>query len=214
MHQTAHGTAHHHHAPHHHVDVLAVFEGAFEVGQRDDLRRAGGQRAEGEVARHRQQALLAPQEAEALSDVPQQPPGGGLPCRHCGALHLDVPLLRPDLCLRDGGGEEAHGVGAQQRRNAYFVVNVGGDGDHHRRQRLQHAGDGVGLGVVALRDEHGIKALIGHHIDAVDGADDKAPDSQYRKAEPSLAQDQRRRGVDAGGDKVQRVDGALPGEPV
>ena len=172
------------------------------------------QRAEREVARHGQQALFAPQEAEALPDVPQQPPGGGLPLRRRGPLRLDVLLLRSDLRLRDGGGEEAHSVDAQQRRDAHLVVEIGGNRDHHRCQRLQHAGDGVGLGVVSLRNEHGVKALVGHHVHAVDGTDDEAPHRQHREAEPPLTEDQRRRGVDARGDKVQRVDGALPGKAV
>ena len=214
VYQSAHGTAHHHHAPHQHVHIFAVVEGTLEVRQGDDLRRAPGQRAEREVARHGQQALFAPQEAEALPDVPQQPPGGGLPLRRRGPLRLDVLLLRPDLRLRDGGGEEAHSVDAQQRRDAHLVVEIGGNRDHHRCQRLQHAGDGVGLGVVSLRNKHGVKALVGHHVHAVDGTDDEAPHRQHREAEPPLTEDQRRRGVDARGDKVQRVDGALPGKAV
>ena len=197
VYQPTDGTAHHHHAPHQHVHVFAVGERPLEIGQRDDLGRAAGQRAECEIARHRQQSLLAPQEPEALPDVPQQPPCGGLSRRRRGLLRLDVLLLRPDLRLRDGSGEEAHGVDAQQRRDAHLVVDVGGDGDHHRRQRLQYAGDGVGLGVVPLRDQQGIKALVGHHIDAVDSADNEAPHRQYRKAEPAPAQNERRHGVDA-----------------
>ncbi len=42
----------------------------------------------------------------------------------------------------------------------------------------------------------------------------KQPTASTGKLNQPLTEDQRRRGVDARGDKVQRVDGALPGEAV
>ena len=191
--QAAQRTAHQQRAPHKGVYVLAVFKRALEIGQRNDLRCAAGQRAESEVARHRQQALFSQQILDALLNIQQQLTSGTLLLRHVLLSLFDIALLCSDLRLSDGRDEEAHGVGRQQRRDADLIVGEGGHGDHHRRQRLQHAGDGVGLGVVALCDKHRVEALVGHHINTVDRADNQTAHHQHRKIEPAPAEDQRRR---------------------
>lgn len=129
--------------------------------------------------------------------------------RERGTLLFDVVFLGADLRLRRRGDEEAQRVDAEQRRNAEEIIKVRCDRDDERRERLQHARDGVGLGVVPLRDQQGIEAVVGDIVDAVDRADDKAEDREHRKAEPAAAQDQRSDKVDPGGKEVQRVDRLL-----
>ena len=214
MEQAAQRTAHQQCTPHKGVYVLAVFKRALKIGQRDDLRRTASQCAEGEIHRHRQQALFSQQILDALLNIQQQLTSGAPLLRHVLLPLFDIALLCSDLRLSDGCDEEAHGVGRQQRRDADLIVGKGGHGDHHRRQRLQHAGYGVGLGVVALCDKHRVEALVGHHINTVDRADDQTAHHQHRKIEPAPAEDQRRRQKYPRRDEVQGIDHPLSGEAI
>ena len=211
MDAAADGAAEDRHAPDEHIDVFAVIECRLEVRQRDDLRRARGQHAECEIDGHAQKPLFTHQIAKALFDVAQELAARGMLLfeRERGTLLFDVVFLGADLRLRRRGDEEAQRVDAEQRRNAEEIIKVRCDRDDERRERLQHARDGVGLGVVPLRDQQGIEAVVGDIVDAVDRADDKAEDREHRKAEPAAAQDQCSDKVDPGGKEVQRVDRLL-----
>ena len=63
--------------------------------------------------------------------------------RERGTLLFDVVFLGADLRLRRRGDEEAQRVDAEQRRNAEEIIKVCCDRDDERRERLQHARDGV-----------------------------------------------------------------------
>ena len=79
-----------------------------------------------------------------------------------------------------------------------LVIDQGGDGLGHGGDGPKHAGDGVCLGVVALGDEVGVKAVVGHHIHPVDGADEQAEAQHQRVEEPPAAQDQKQDQIDDG----------------
>ena len=55
------------------------------------------------------------------------------------------------------------------------------DGDGHKRQLAERGGDGVRLGVVALRYEQGIETLEGDHVDAVNRAENEDVDGEERE---------------------------------
>ena len=183
-----------------------------EVGQLE-LLRAGNQAACHEVQGNEQQAPLPTDIVQPLPKVPAELPEG-VPVRCPGRLvHMGFLTADRDLCAR--GNQEADRVdGKQLRRAAQPVVE-------HRRQRAGQAGqvcqqpiDGVRFLEIPPGDEVGIKAVIGHHVDAVDGPGQEADRQQPGIAEPSAPQQQEQQGVYPGGQEVQGIDRPFPAHAV
>ena len=63
-------------------------------------------------------------------------------------------------------------------------------------------------------DQQRIKAFIGNHVCALDAAEYQARDCEDREREPSCREDPGHDEIERCGDEVQRIDHALPGEPV
>ena len=124
-------------------------------------------------------------------------------------------LLVADGPLKAGCREKAQGIEKEQRRHrAQPVIDHGGNGGGHGGNGPEHAGDRVGLGVVSLRDEVGVKAVVGHHIDPVDGSDQQRPRQQEGIAEPAAPHHQVEQQKHEGRQEVQTVDDLLPAHAI
>ena len=160
------------------VELHAAAAQPLEVGQPQRTAGAAQHHGEEEVSGDDQQTLLAP-------DVVQSALQLGLQVAEAGPLGggAGVGFLSLDLGFKDGGDKEAHGVEGEQGGETHGVVDVGGHGHHDGGEGIDEAGDGVGLGEVSLADQQGIKAVVGHLVDAVNGADEHAQQKEGAIAE-------------------------------
>ena len=88
-------------------------------------------------------------------------------------LLLDIFLFRTDSSLQGSRDKKANAISNHQRRKSHLVVQKCGHRNHKSRHGFQHAGDGIRLGVIALRDQQRVKAIVSHHVDAIDASNDK-----------------------------------------
>ena len=126
----------------------------------------------------------------------------------------NLRFLHADLRFKRGCDGECSRIKEKQRREAHMLITPGGNGHHQRGKRVDHAGDGIRLGIVPFADEHGIQAVICNEIHAVNRADDNAKAKQQRVVEQSPAQQEENDEVERGGKIVKRPYRFRSGEAV
>jgi len=68
----------------------------------------------------------------------------------------NLRFLHADLRFKRGCDGKCSRIKEKQRREAHMLITPGGNGHHQRGKRVDHAGDGIRLGIVPFADEHGI----------------------------------------------------------
>ena len=156
-----------------------------EEGQVQVPRPAAGEVGDHEVAGDDEKPLLPPDVRDALPEVPAKALQRPHSVRRRCLGH--VGFLVADGSLKAGRREKAHRVKSEQRRHrAQPVIDHGGDGGGHGGDGPEHAGDRVSPGVIPLRDEIGVEAVIGHGVDPVDGPDEQRSAQEEGIAEPAV----------------------------
>ena len=186
MHDAAHEPAKHGAAHHPGVGHYAEAFLGLEVGEDQRADAVAHHRGNYEIRRDDKEALFLLEIRDALHEIiPVTGKGIGF---FCGR---NLRLLQADLRFKRGGDRKRGRVEQEQRREADMFIAPGGDRHHQRRKRVDHAGDGIGLCVVPFADEHGVEAVVGHKVHAVDRADDDAEEEQQCIIEhPALQQEE------------------------
>ena len=199
---------HHGNGPHGEKLWVVAEERQVEIS-----RPAAGEVGHHEISRDDEKSLLPGDVRDALPEIPAEALQGAHAIRRRCLVHVGLLIL--DGPLKGRRREKTQSVEKEQRRHrAQPVIDHGGDGGGHGGDGPEHAGDRVGLGVVPLRDEVGVEAVVGHHVDTVDGADEQRPRQQEGIAEPAAPHHEVEYQEDKRRQEIQTVDDLLPAHAV
>ena len=90
--------------------------------------------------------------------------------------------------LHNCSNQVTYRINDQKRHHTEALVEEGGHRNHKKGGILQHTCNGVSLLIVSRRNQKGIKAIVSHHINALNGSNNQRIHNEQWEGEKSRSQ--------------------------